>query len=114
LLAKDRATLHAVRGFIVVRPSGVAGSGMMAIGVKLDVAFDPMTQPDYVNEGDVFWSAPWSFGATSTEPIVYELNLKSRRVLSSAAADAVELVTNSSVAGGPIISVALHALLNRA
>jgi len=114
LQAKDRATLFTVRGYICVRPGGVSSSGMLAIGVKLDAAFDPQVTADYISEGDILWSAPYSFATASTEPVVYEVNIKSKRLLSSAAADAVELCSNATVASSAVIAVSLHALVNRA
>jgi len=111
---KDRATYYGTKGTISIAPSGNATSIFLAIGKDIASTFDPAAEPDYVSEGDVFWSHCVRWAAGSTEPIRIEVNIKARRVLQTSGDDAVELVfTGGNAASGVLVS-SLHSLVNRA
>ena len=82
---QDRATYYGTKGTISIAPSGNATSIFLAIGKDIASTFDPAAEPDYVSEGDVFWSHCVRWAAGSTEPIRIEVNIKARRVLQTVA-----------------------------
>jgi len=112
--AKDRATYYGTRGTISVAPIA-AGSLHFALGADIVSTFDPSQPFDYVDEGDIFWSYTIRVPATPAAiPIQIPINIKSRRLISTAGDVAIELVTIGSAATMANVNVSLHSLVNRA